>query len=79
MLKIQDRDLVQKYSSYSKTTTNVIELNEDERIEEIARMLSGSTITSEAREAASKLLINKKNKYKNFKKIKFFFRKDRIS
>ena len=34
----------------------VIELNNDQRIEEIARMLSGSSITDEARRAAAKLL-----------------------
>ena len=37
-------------------TTNVTKLNETERVEEIARMVSGSVITNEAREAASKLL-----------------------
>ena len=36
--------------------TSVIELNNDQRIEEIARMLSGSSITDEARRAAAKLL-----------------------
>ncbi len=50
--------LVQKNNDEDKTTTNVIKLNEAERIEEIARMVSGSVITNEAREAASKLLDN---------------------
>ena len=40
----------------NKTTTSVKELNNDQRIEEIARMLSGSSITDEARRAAAKLL-----------------------
>ena len=51
--------LVQKSLNNNKTSTNIIELNEDERLEEIARMLSGNTITNEAREAAVKLLDNK--------------------
>ena len=48
--------LVQKSLNNNQTATSVIELNEDERIEEIARMLSGNTVTNEARKAASKLL-----------------------
>ena len=48
--------LVQKNNDKDKTTTNVTQLNETQRIEEIARMVSGSIITNEAREAASKLL-----------------------
>ena len=48
--------LVQKKYEEEKTTTNVTQLNEIQRIEEIARMVSGSVITNEAREAASKLL-----------------------
>ena len=51
--------LVQKSFQNNKTSTSIIELNEDERLEEIARMLSGNTITNEAREAAFKLLDNK--------------------
>ena len=51
--------LVQKSFNNNKTSTTIIELNEDERLEEIARMLSGNTITNEAREAAVKLLDNK--------------------
>ena len=43
----------------NQTYTNIIELSENEKIEEIARMLSGSNITNEAREAAFKLLDNK--------------------
>ena len=31
-------------------------LNEDERLEEIARMLSGASVTDEARSAARRLL-----------------------
>ncbi len=48
--------LVQKNNNEDKTTTNVTQLNETQKIEEIARMVSGSVITNEAREAASKLL-----------------------
>ena len=51
--------LVQKNMNNNQTYTNIIELNENEKIEEIARMLSGSNITNEAREAAFKLLDNK--------------------
>ena len=51
--------LVQKSSHNNKASTSIIELNEEERLEEIARMLSGNTITNEAREAAFKLLDNK--------------------
>ena len=51
--------LVQKNSIDNKIYTSIIELNEDEKLEEIARMLSGNTITNEAREAAHKLLDNK--------------------
>ena len=51
--------LVQKKMNNNQTYTNIIELSENEKIEEIARMLSGSNITNEAREAAFKLLDNK--------------------
>ena len=39
-----------------ETLSNVIELNELARIDEIARMLSGDKITSEARAAAKALI-----------------------
>ena len=48
--------LVQKKDTNNETITSVTELNNDQRIEEIARMLSGSSITDEARRAAAKLL-----------------------
>ena len=48
--------LVQKNINEDETTTNVTQLDETQRIEEIARMVSGRMITNEAREAASKLL-----------------------
>ncbi|MDG1465967.1 MAG: DNA repair protein RecN [Alphaproteobacteria bacterium] len=51
--------LVQKNMNNNQTYTSIIELNQNERIEEIARMLSGSNITNEAREAAFKLFDNK--------------------
>lgn len=47
---------VAKSSKKGKTETQVRHLSDDERIEEIARMLSGSTITAEARAAAQALL-----------------------
>ncbi|MEM6747838.1 MAG: DNA repair protein RecN [Pseudomonadota bacterium] len=43
-------------SGKTKVRTDVRELSDDERIEEIARMLSGATITEEARAASRKLL-----------------------
>ena len=51
--------LVQKNLNNNQTYTSIIELNEEEKIEEIARMLSGNSVTNEAREAAFKLLDNK--------------------
>jgi DNA repair protein RecN (Recombination protein N) len=40
-----------------QTTTHVSELNHDECLEEVARMLSGSEITSEARAQAKQLMV----------------------
>ena len=48
--------LVQKNNNKDNIITYVTQLNESERVEEIARMVSGNIITDEAREAASKLL-----------------------
>lgn len=47
---------VEKSVSGDVTTTNVVHLNAAQRIDEIARMLSGDTVTDEARSAAAKLL-----------------------
>ncbi len=47
---------VEKTQTKSETTTRVIVLGVDERIEEIARMLSGAVVTDEARAAARSLL-----------------------
>lgn len=47
---------VSKSEAGTGIATAVSELNKDERLEEIARMLSGSKITKEARAAASRLL-----------------------
>jgi len=47
---------VAKRQAASKTLTTVAELSAAERQEEIARMLSGSTITAEARAAAASLM-----------------------
>ena len=50
---------VAKYSTSEDTVTNVHELFEDAKREEVARMLSGKEVTNEARAAASKLLQEK--------------------
>ncbi|MEM9842315.1 MAG: DNA repair protein RecN, partial [Pseudomonadota bacterium] len=39
-----------------QTISHIAQLDDGQRLEEIARMLSGSSITDEARAAASKLL-----------------------
>ena len=51
--------LVQKKDTNKGTITNVQELNSEQRVDEIARMLAGNSITDEARKAAAKLLNNK--------------------
>ncbi|MEQ1705621.1 MAG: DNA repair protein RecN [Rickettsiales bacterium] len=48
--------LIQKQQKNKKIVTNVTELSGEERQEELARMLAGETITTEARKAAQKLL-----------------------
>ena len=50
--------LIEKQDIQNKTISKVTELNINQRVEEIARMVSGQTITNEAREAAQKLLDN---------------------
>ena len=47
-----------KQDNEHETTTHIVQLNDDQRINEIARMLSGSTITQEAISNA-KTLLNK--------------------
>jgi DNA repair protein RecN (Recombination protein N) len=47
---------VEKRQAQTKTSTRVAELSAEERREEIARMLSGSAITAEARAAAASLM-----------------------
>ncbi|PWC36339.1 DNA repair protein RecN [Azospirillum sp. TSO35-2] len=47
---------VQKSQKGEQVTTGVAELDGDERREEIARMLSGATVTAEARAAAESLI-----------------------
>lgn len=47
---------VEKRQAQAKTSTRVAELSAEERREEIARMLSGSAITAEARAAAASLM-----------------------
>ncbi|AWK87527.1 DNA repair protein RecN [Azospirillum thermophilum] len=47
---------VQKSVSGERVATSVAELDGDERREEIARMLSGATVTAEARAAATSLI-----------------------
>ena len=49
---------VLKNSSEIKTLTHIIKLNNEDRVNEIARMLSGKEITNEAKLAAIKLLEN---------------------
>lgn len=51
---------VEKHTENNITTTTVRELNQEERKEEIARMLAGDIITKEAR-AAADVLINAKS------------------
>ncbi len=51
------------YKTYKKmldenTFTSVLKLDENDRIEEIAKMISGDTVTNEARNLSSKLLRN---------------------
>ena len=48
-----------KQDDENETTTHIVQLNDDQRINEIARMLSGSTITQEAISNAKTLLSNK--------------------
>ncbi len=48
--------LIRKQEKSKKITTQVTELSGDSRQEELARMLAGETITTEARKAAQKLL-----------------------
>ena len=48
--------LVAKLQAERATVTRVEELDADTRQEEIARMLSGSTVTAEARAAAASLI-----------------------
>lgn len=48
---------VEKTRSIDDTTTSVIALNEDERLEEIARMLGGLTITDQTRAHASEMIV----------------------
>ena len=47
---------IDKHSDAAMTTTQVMEVTESEREEEIARMLAGDVITDEARAAARKLM-----------------------
>ncbi len=47
---------VEKSVTKGMTTTNVVPLSEEERVDEVARMVSGDTITEAAREAARALL-----------------------
>ncbi len=47
---------IQKSSDEYSTQTNVVALNGDERIEELARLLSGTHVTDTAREQAKELL-----------------------
>ncbi len=55
--------LISKEILNNDTISKTFELNDMERVEEIARMLSDKDITSEAREAAKKLLEKNEPKY----------------
>ena len=48
--------LIRKEFNNNETLSKTYELSDEEKIEEIARMLSGSNVTNEARNAALKLL-----------------------
>jgi DNA repair protein RecN (Recombination protein N) len=48
--------LVRKDSAADSTSTSVARLDDGERREEVARMLSGATVTDEARAAAERLM-----------------------
>ena len=48
--------LIEKNQTAKQTTTKVSVLSANERVEEIARMLSGETVTAEARQAALALM-----------------------
>lgn len=52
----QHQFLIQKQVAHNRTTTSVKKLNHDQRVDELARMLSGDTITKMAREHAEELL-----------------------
>lgn len=47
---------VEKYKQADNTTTNVVELTNKERLEEVARMLGGVTITEQTRAHASEMI-----------------------
>ncbi|MBQ7409067.1 MAG: DNA repair protein RecN, partial [Alphaproteobacteria bacterium] len=47
---------ISKQSNQNSTTTNVVELSGDERINEIARIISGATITAESVATAKTLI-----------------------
>ncbi|MGB0935294.1 MAG: DNA repair protein RecN [Alphaproteobacteria bacterium] len=49
---------VAKHDEGGATITNITKLSQPERLEEIARMLSGADVTVEARAAAEKLLVS---------------------
>src|SRR5690606_27495896 len=47
---------VEKKARAGRTTTSVVELSEDDRIEELARMLAGKRVSESAREHARELV-----------------------
>ena len=47
-----------KFSKNNITVTGVTELSHDDRVEEVATMISGDKITEEARQLSKKLLHN---------------------
>ena len=55
--------LIKKETIDNETVSATIELSHEERVEEIARMLSDNMITNEARLAATKLLEKNESRY----------------
>lgn len=54
--RAQTHYLIAKSGNSDKVSTNIVTLSDNDRQEEIARMLAGATVTDEARAAAERLL-----------------------
>jgi DNA repair protein RecN (Recombination protein N) len=53
---------VEKRTHRGRTTTRVVALDGDERVEELARMLGGQSVTTSAREHARALLVSARSR-----------------